>query len=82
MWRDYVLVFFVGMAWDFILTIDIIFTAQYKILGLMSTTFLITIISYLIWPKLYSPETGIKKPMVFTMATGSALGAGVAALTF
>ncbi len=80
--KDYFIVFGVGFIWDSILTMDIVFTSQLKVIGLMSTTFLITVISYLIWPKLYSIKDGIKKDMVFVLASGSAIGAGLTIMFF
>ena len=80
--KDYLIVFCIGFVWDAILTLDILYTAQLRVIALMSTTFLITVISYLVWPKLYSIKDGIKKDMVFVLASGSAAGAGVTILFF
>lgn len=75
-WRDYVIIFAAGTAWDAILSIDTIFTANFAAVGAALTTMSVTLLSYAMYDRIIE-NMKVNWLKVWTLAAGSAVGAGV-----
>lgn len=74
--RDYVLIFVAGLAWDAIISVDTILTANFSWIGAAFTTVAVTLISYLMYDKIIDKKLmSVNWSRVVTLATGSGIGA-------
>jgi hypothetical protein len=65
--------FIIGILWDAIVTLDVIFTAQINPLGSAITTLILTLLSFFMYSKLID-NGEMRKKEVFSLAFGSAVG--------
>ena len=73
--------FLMGILWDGIITLDVVFTARLMIPWAMVTTFAITVISATAYGAVIGDQGG-KILRVLTLASGSAVGAGLVLMMF
>lgn len=74
--EDYGIPFVYGVAWDAILTADVIVTATYKILWAMVTSAIITYISFSMYDRVFKNRT-INRRRLYALIAGSGCGAGL-----
>lgn len=74
--RDYVVIFCAGLAWDAILSVDTIFTANFSAWGAALTTAAVTLLSYYMYDRIVE-NMRVNWWKVVTLASGSAVGAGL-----
>jgi hypothetical protein len=75
-WQDFLILFSYGLIWDGLLTVDVIVTATYRVAWAMTTTAIITLISFTAYDKVIG-RAGVDWKRLAILATGSAVGAGV-----
>jgi hypothetical protein len=68
--------FLLGLVWDAIVCIDLIATAHglWFLAGI--TTIILTVLSFEVYDKLVAK--GLKRPLIYSLATGSAIGTMIA----
>lgn len=74
--RDYAIIFFAGVLWDSILSVDTILTANFSAWGAAFSTLTVTLLSYFMYDRIME-NAKINWSKAATLAVGSAIGAGL-----
>lgn len=71
--RERISLFFVGLIWDAIVTLDIIVTSQHLAWAAAVTTAVLTLVSFTVYPRIVKSD-GLKWGNLLTLTVGSAIG--------
>ena len=70
--KDLIKFFLVGMLWDGIIALDIVFTSSKSAVGAALTTLVLTILSFKVYSKIV--DGGLNWGLLWALALGSAIG--------